>query len=134
MSELADEAARIAIEHAQRLKNDPNLAMVLDQRLERLPILVPLDISLVTLAKALMSHGLEMHATSSGEIEVRHATLTREQVLGMNRRNSGDHSFMPPDGFCWSCGADLVAQYGASSLAAGYQVTGCRKCHRSFCE
>lgn len=134
MSELFDEAARIARAHAERLKAEPNLAMALDKRLELLPIFVPLHISLNTLSKALMSHGLELHATERGEIEVRHAPLSREQVLKMNRRNIDGPVFMPMDGTCYSCGADLVAQYGVHALAAGYQVTGCRECHKSFCD
>lgn len=132
MSEIFETAAKIAREHAAALKRDPNLAAELDQRLQALPILVPLDISLTVLAKALMSHGLELHATTRGEVEIRHAELTREQALAMNRKNSGDYVFMPPDGKCHFCSADLVAQYGVPAIAAGYSVTGCRKCHRSF--
>lgn len=126
-------AAEITRTHAEQLASDPNLAARLDKRLELLPILVPLHISLVTLAKALESYGLEMHATERGEIEVRHLPLSREQALKMNRRNAGDYIFMAPDGHC-SCGADLVAQYGIHAIAAGYSVTGCRKCHMSFVE
>jgi hypothetical protein len=60
-------------------------------------------------------------------------TLTREQVLEAYRKNCDDSMrFMPHDGICWSCNGDLIEQYGAEHIAAGYNPTGCRQCHRSF--
>ena len=131
MPTLLEKAIAITKDHAERLKSDPDLARLLDERMDALAIMVPLEVSLTSLAKALRSHGMELHATTRGTIEVRYAELTREQALELNLRNAGDYRFMPADGYCY-CGADLVAQYRIPSIAAGYSVTGCRKCHRSF--
>lgn len=61
--------------------------------------------------------------------------LTREIALQLNAVNCRDSiNFTPHDGYCWSCRADLVEQYGLESIAKGHNVTGCRKCHRSFCD
>lgn len=61
--------------------------------------------------------------------------LTREIALQLNAANCTDSMrFTPQDGYCWSCKADLVPQYGLKAIADGLNVTGCRKCHRSFCD
>lgn len=132
---LLDQAIAITRQHAERLKADPDLARRLDNQFDAMPILVPPSISIIVLAKALASHGLEMHATDSGAIEIRHADLTREEALALNRRNARDSiHFTPANGLCGTCGADVVEQYGIPAIASGLNVTGCRKCHRSYCD
>lgn len=37
--------------------------------------------------------------------------------------------FAPSDGICNSCNADIVNEKWASEL-----ITGCPKCHRSYCD
>lgn len=44
----------------------------------------------------------------------------------------GDPDFAPHTGYCWSCGADLVELEGDNWPTAF--VTGCWKCHRSYCD
>jgi len=46
-------------------------------------------------------------------------------------RASGFPLFMPSDGFCNRCGADLLERVSPGNK---YPVTGCWKCLMSFCE
>lgn len=48
-------------------------------------------------------------------------------------RESGAVHFTPRDGYCPYCDADLVLYYGTSRWAGGLSITGCPKCHRSYC-
>lgn len=41
-------------------------------------------------------------------------------------------TFMPADGYCYRCGADLLADARIGRPQA--IITGCRKCHVSFCD
>lgn len=97
---------------------------------ENTVLTVASSVSAITVAAALASHGLTIR---DGRIEP--AALTREEALRMNRRNARDTMhFTPHDGLCWSCNGDLVEQYGIPAIAAGMNVTGCRRCFRSFCD
>lgn len=98
-------------------------------------LVVPADVSMVVLARALAQFGLHMTATLDGRARVEHAELTREEALRLNGRNARDTMhFTPSNGLCYMCGGDLVEQYGKASIAAGLNVTGCRSCNRSFCD
>lgn len=42
--------------------------------------------------------------------------------------------FMPGDGFCYHCKADLIALEIARNNDGSELVTGCPNCHRSYCD
>lgn len=61
--------------------------------------------------------------------------LQRAHALELGRLRATDAMhFTPLDGRCYACSHDLVAHYGADRIAAGLNVTGCPKCHRSYCD
>lgn len=93
------------------------------------------DVSLVLIGRALAQYGMTLNATTDGRLRIKYADLSRADILRLNRENRRDSMhFTPVDGICWSCGADILEQHPQHALVAGLNVTGCRKCHRSFCE
>ena len=93
------------------------------------------DVKLITVATALAGYGLRLAATQDGWLRIERWPITREQALAFGRHNRSDSMFFTPsDGLCGSCGGDLVEQYGLHSIAAGLNVTGCRRCNRSYCD
>ena len=44
----------------------------------------------------------------------------------------GEPDYAPWWGYCWRCGTDLVALY--RDLWPRAWVTGCTRCHRSYCD
>lgn len=41
--------------------------------------------------------------------------------------------FMPTDGYCYHCNADLIKYELEHKNDGSKLVTGCHKCHRSYC-
>jgi hypothetical protein len=71
------------------------------------------------------------------ELAERHGwdTLSRREATLQNHANAKDSMhFTPLDGRCWSCQTDLVEHYGVDRFAAGINITGCPKCHKSYCD
>lgn len=56
----------------------------------------------------------------------------RKEVYGPNGAKKDVIDFAPSDGKCWSCGIDLVEFYGDDYPTV--YISGCRKCHRSYCD
>ena len=93
------------------------------------------SISVAALAYAIAKYGMTLKATPDGRTRLTMAQLTRDEMLSLNAANSLDAMrFMPPNGRCYHCGDDLIAQYGIASICAGYNVTGCRRCQKSYCD
>ncbi len=82
---------------------------------------------------ALAQYGMTVRFATRGRLVIERAHLTRDEALRLNRENAGDMHFTPFDGYCY-CGADIVEQVGLHAIAAGANVTGCRKCNRSYCD
>lgn len=61
-------------------------------------------------------------------------TYTAEQRAELIRRRretpKNDYDFAPFDGYCTSCGFDLVSHHGGKYPEAW--ITGCRQCARSY--
>lgn len=90
-------------------------------------------VNLVLVGKALEQFGMTLAKTAAGTQRVEYAPITRDDALRLNRENARDMHFTPFDGYCY-CGADIVEQTGIHAIAAGANVTGCRSCHRSYCD
>lgn len=62
------------------------------------------------------------------------AALTRDDLITQRRANKPGiwDDFMPKDGYCTRCRADLVSLFGDRWATAN--ISGCPKCHKSYCE
>lgn len=61
--------------------------------------------------------------------------ITREEAVVLNRENASEHMhFTPYNGYCSTCKADLVEFYGVDTYSSGINITGCPRCHRSYCD
>lgn len=62
------------------------------------------------------------------------ATLTRDDLIAQRRKNKPGiwDDFMPHDGYCTRCRADIVAVYGERWPTV--DPSGCPKCGKSYCE
>ena len=93
------------------------------------------SISVAALAVALAKYGMTIKATTDGRSRITMAWLTRDDMLTLNAANCVDSMrFTPHNGRCTYCGEDLIAQYGIAAICAGMNVTGCRRCHRSYAD
>ena len=93
------------------------------------------SISVQALTYALATYGMTIKATTDGRARITMAWLTRDDMLTLNAANCMDSiRFTPHNGRCPHCGEDLIAQYGIAAICSGMNVTGCRRCHRSFCD
>ncbi len=64
------------------------------------------------------------------------AERARREAIEKNRqgRKLGEPNFNPHDGYCHYCDTDLVLYFGTQKWAGGLSLTGCPKCHRSYCD
>jgi hypothetical protein len=59
-------------------------------------------------------------------------TLIERRKTEYKEKHPGAPDFSFDSGYCCHCRADLVEQHGENYPTAF--VTGCRKCHRSYCD
>lgn len=62
---------------------------------------------------------------------------TRKELLRAIKASLTGYEGFPPDGRCYHCQDDIVAQAASQGFSGGVgekaDVSGCRSCHRSFC-
>lgn len=60
------------------------------------------------------------------------AELLRRREIEFGERHPNAPDFCPADGRCWNCKYDFVENDGEHFPTVF--ISGCRKCHQSFCE